>query len=350
MTNADGSPFVGISQSFREDSENAGNDLILEVKNLKKYFPVRSAMLKRRIGWIKAVDGVSFTINKGEIFGIVGESGCGKSTLGKTILGIYRPNEGSVVFKGEVITGLPKKKAQKVREGLQYVYQDAGASLDPMWIIAKTLREPLLIHTRLPKAEIEEKIRTVLSAVGLRGEHLSRYPHEFSGGQQRRLGLARILTLNPGLIIFDEPTSGLDVSVQATILKLLKKLAKDFDLTYILISHNLAVIRMMCRRVGIMYLGRLMEIGDAEEIFESPRHPYTKFLLAAIPEPGKRKEEVILKGEPPSPEDLPHGCRFWPRCPNTETICTENEPHLTNVGNNHAIACHFDSQKDFSNR
>ena len=348
MTNTDGSPLLGTSELPRWDDEIAGEDLILEVKNLKKYFPVRSAMLKRRIGWIKAVDGVSFTVKKGEIFGIVGESGCGKSTLGKTILGIYRPNEGSVVFKGDAITGLPKKKAQKVREGLQYVYQDAGASLDPMWIIGKTLREPLLIHTRLPKAEIEEKIRTVLSAAGLRGEHLSRYPHEFSGGQQRRLGLARILTLNPGLIIFDEPTSGLDVSVQATILKLLKKLAKDFDLTYILISHNLAVIRMMCRRVGVMYLGRLMEIGDAEEIFESPRHPYTKFLLAAIPEPGKRKEEVILKGEPPSPENLPIGCRFWPRCPYTETICTEKEPELKNAGNNHAIACHFGSQKEFS--
>jgi oligopeptide/dipeptide ABC transporter ATP-binding protein len=348
MTNIDGSRSVGVPKLPRGDGEIADRDLILEVKNLKKYFPVRSEMLKRRIGWIKAVDGVSFTIKRGEIFGIVGESGCGKSTLGKTILGIYRPNEGSVVFKGDVITGLPKKKAQKVRQGLQYVYQDAGASLDPMWIIGNTLREPLLIHTRLPKAEIEEKIKAVLSAVGLRGEHLSRYPHEFSGGQQRRLGLARILTLNPGLIIFDEPTSGLDVSVQATILKLLKKLAKDYDLTYILISHNLAVIRMMCHRVGIMYLGRLMEMGYTEEIFESPRHPYTKFLLAAIPEPGKRKEEVILKGEPPSPENLPPGCRFWPRCPYKETICAEREPQLRNVGNNHAIACHFGAQKDFS--
>lgn len=349
--NIDGSPLLsGASKLPREDFKNTGYDLILEVKNLKKYFPVRSAMLKRRIGWIKAVDGVSFTINKGEIFGIVGESGCGKSTLGKTILGIYRPNEGSVLFKGEVITGLQKKKVQKVREGLQYVYQDAGASLDPMWIIAKTLREPLVIHSRLSKAEIQEKIETVLSAAGLRDEHLSRYPHEFSGGQQRRLGLARILTLNPGLIIFDEPTSGLDVSVQATILKLLKKLAKDYDLTYILISHNLAVIRMMCIRMGIMYLGRLMEMGDTEEVFESPRHPYTKFLLAAIPEPGKRKEEVILKGEPPSPENLPPGCRFWPRCPHKETICTEKEPQLINIGNDHTIACHFGAQNDFSDR
>jgi oligopeptide transport system ATP-binding protein len=332
------------SQVPEGGTEVAKQGVILEVKDLKKYFPVRSEVLKRHVGWIKAVDGVSFTVKKGEIFGIVGESGCGKSTLGKAILGIYRPNGGSVVFRGKTINNLPKNEARKVRAGLQYAYQDAGASLDPLWLIGKALREPLLIHTELSKMKIDETVRSVLSAAGLQEEHLFRYPHEFSGGQQRRLGLARILTLNPNLIIFDEPTSGLDVSVQATILKLFKRLAKEFDLTYILISHNMAVIRMMCQRVAVMYLGRLIEVGPTEEIFESPAHPYTKFLLAAIPEPGKRKEDVILKGEPPSPENLLPGCRFWPRCPFAEGVCSEEEPQLRDVDDNHTVACHVNPQ------
>lgn len=331
---------------MRQDgSVSLNEDVVLEVRDLKKYFPVRSKLLKRRIGWIKAVDRVSFKIKKGEIFGIVGESGCGKSTLGKTILGIYQPNEGVVVFKGRIISELTQKEAQKVRKELQYVYQDTGISLDPWWIIERTLREPLVIHTQLPKPEVDKRIRPILSAVGLEEDHLSRYPHEFSGGQQRRLGLARILTLNPSLIIFDEPTSGLDVSVQATILKLLKRLKNDFDLTYIFISHNLAVIRVMCQRLAVMYLGKLVEMGNTEEIFESPKHPYTKFLLAAIPEPGKRKEEVVLQGEAPSPENLPPGCCFRPRCPFAERICVEKEPPLQDAGDDHRIACHlYDKQ------
>lgn len=328
------------STQGQDEAESMKPEIILEVKDLKKYFSVRSKVLKRHIGWVKALDGVSFKVKKGDIFGIVGESGCGKSTLGKTILGIYRSNVGLIKFKGVALSALPPEAARKVRKELQYVYQDAGASLDPIWTISKALREPLIIHTQLSKREMDEKVKEILNAVGLNEEHLSRYPHEFSGGQQRRLGLARILTLNPSLIIFDEPTSGLDVSVQATILKLLKRLALDFELTYIFISHNLAVIRMMCHRVGVMYLGRIMELGDTEEVFESPLHPYTRFLLAAIPEPGKRKEEVILKGEPPSPENLPSGCRFWPRCPSVDQICKETEPTLNEVNENHAIACH----------
>ena len=316
-------------------------DVILEITDLKKYFPVRGKLLKRHVGWIKAVDRVSLEIRKGEIFGIVGESGCGKTTLGKTILGIYQPNEGVIVFKGWVLNELAEEKVREVRKELQYVYQDSGASLDPWWVIRRTLREPLVTHTRLSKREIDERIKTIISAVGLKDEHLSRYPHEFSGGQQRWLGLARILTLNPSLVIFDEPTSGLDVSVQATILKLLKKLKSDFDLTYIFISHNLAVIRMMCQRVAVMYLGRVVEMGNTKEIFESPKQPYTKFLLNAIPEPGKRKKEVVLKGEPPSPENVPLGCRFWPRCPSAEKICAEKEPELQDISDDHRVACHL---------
>lgn len=325
----------------RTEAEDMGREIILEVEDLKKYFPVRSQILKRRVGWLKALDGVSFKVKKGEIFGIVGESGCGKSTLGKTVLGIYRPNGGAIKFKGATISNLSPEAGRKVRKELQYVYQDAGASLDPQWTIGRTLREPLVIHTQLSKREMDRKVEEILSAVGLKREHLSRYPHEFSGGQQRRLGLARILTLNPSLIIFDEPTSGLDVSVQATILKLLKKLATEFNLTYILISHNLAVIRMMCQRVAVMYLGRTMEVGPTVETFDSPGHPYTKFLLAAIPEPGKRKEKITLKGEPPSPEDLPSGCRFWPRCSSAGQICKQVEPVFTEVNPGHAIACHY---------
>ncbi len=323
------------------DGQIPRQDFLLEVRDLKKYFPMRSEVLKRRIGWVRALDGVSFKVRRGEIFGIVGESGCGKSTLGKTILGIYRPTEGAVLWKGERIANLSSKEAQRIRREMQYVYQDAGASLDPWWVVGRTLREPMVIHTELAPQEIEGRVLEVLKAVGLQAEHLSRYPHEFSGGQQRRLGLARILTLNPGLIILDEPTSGLDVSVQATILKLLKKLAADFELTYIFISHNLAVIRMMCRRVAVMYLGRIMEIGETERVFESPVHPYTRFLLAAIPEPGKRKEDVILKGEPPSPEKLPGGCRFWPRCPHVAKTCTEKEPQLDDFDGPQAAACHL---------
>jgi oligopeptide/dipeptide ABC transporter ATP-binding protein len=329
----------------RPPDGNAGPEVLLEAREIQKYFPVRSAVLKRRIGWVRAVDGVSFKLRKGESFGIVGESGCGKSTLGKTLLGIYRPSAGSVLWKGEVISTLTAHEAKRVRRELQYVYQDAGASLDPWWVVGRTLSEPLVIHTKLSAAEIDKRVRTVLKTVGLQEEHLSRYPHEFSGGQQRRLGLARILILNPRLIIFDEPTSGLDVSVQATILKLLLNLVADFDLTYIFISHNLAVIRMMCRRVAVMYLGRIMEIGDTKRVFESPAHPYTRFLLAAIPEPGKRKEEVILKGEPPSPELLPGGCRFWPRCPRKEKICVEVEPQLRDPDGPHAAACHLQGER-----
>ena len=317
------------------------DNVILAVDNLKRYFPVRSKILKRRKGWIKAIDGVSLKIIKGEIFGIVGESGCGKSTLGKTILGIYRPNDGAVFFENKIISNFSPKETKKIRKSLQYIYQDAGASLDPWWVIGRSLREPLLIHTQLSKPEMNEKIRNILSSVGLNEGHLDRYPHEFSGGQQRRIGLARILTLNPNLIIFDEPTSGLDVSVQATILKLLKKLKKDFNLTYVFISHNLAVIRMMCQRVAVMYLGKIMEMGLVEKIFNDPLHPYTKSLLSAIPEPGKRKETALLKGEPPTPENRPAGCCFWPRCPFAEPICSDLEPAFEEIENERSVACHF---------
>ena len=321
-------------------------EVILQVQHVKKYFPLRHGLLKRRVGWLRAVDGVSFHLYAGEIFGLVGESGCGKSTLGKTILGLYRPTEGSVAFQGRIISNLPAKEARAVRREIQYVYQDPGASLDPWWTVGHALREPLIVHTTLSRREIQARVEAMIQAVGLETAHLARYPHEFSGGQQRRLGLARVLMLNPRLIIFDEPTSGLDVSVQATMLKLFKELKERFQLTYIFISHDLSVIRLMCHRVAVMYLGIIVELGSTEEIFAAPRHPYTRALLAAIPRPvveaDAEEDTVLLEGEPPSPTQLPSGCRFRLRCPLArEDPCARHEPPLAEVAPGHWVACHF---------
>jgi oligopeptide/dipeptide ABC transporter ATP-binding protein len=315
---------------------------ILEVKGLKKHFRDSGGILNRRSARIRAMDGVSFRVYKGESFGLVGESGCGKSTLGKTILGIYRPTEGSVVFKGQEITHLSKREIKKVRKDIQYVYQDPGSSLDPHWKVKRILSEPLVIHTSLSKRAIEKSIYELIEAVGLTRRQLALYPHEFSGGQQRRLGLARILCLNPTLIILDEPTSGLDVSVQATILKLFIELKNRFDLTYIFISHNLSVVRMMCQRLAVMYAGKIVEMGFKDSIFNNPVHPYTKALLAAIPVVGKKlQDDVSLTGEPPNPSNFPSGCRFWPRCGYKMDICRSEEPELSENSKGRWISCHL---------
>jgi oligopeptide transport system ATP-binding protein len=316
-------------------------DSILRIHNLKKHFSSSAGFLGRRAAHIKALDGVSLDVAKEETFGLVGESGCGKSTLGKTILGIYRPTHGSVVFEGRDITHLLRKDVVKVRKDIQYVYQNPGSSLDPRWNVKKILAEPLLIHTSIGVAAVERKVEEMMEAVGLTREQLSLYPHEFSGGQQRRLGLARILTLNPKVVILDEPTSGLDVSVQATILKLFTDLKFRFHLTYLFISHNLGVVQMMCGRVAVMYGGKIVELGETSRLFAEPLHPYTKVLLAAIPVVGKRKEgDLSLSGEPPNPADFPSGCRFWPRCAYKEERCTTEEPPLVTVEEGRAVSCH----------
>jgi oligopeptide/dipeptide ABC transporter ATP-binding protein len=320
-------------------------ELILDVQRLRKYFRGSGGFLKARVPLVKALDGVSFQVFPGETFGFVGESGCGKSTLGKTILGIYRATGGHVTFKNRDITWLPRKEAIRVRREIQYVYQDPGSSLDPHWKIRKILAEPLHIHTSLKRVAIEERTLEMLKAVGLGEEHLGLYPHEFSGGQQRRLGLARILCLNPSLVILDEPTSGLDVSVQATILKLFLDLKSRFNLTYIFISHNLSVVRMMCQRLAVMYAGKIMEMGDTAAVFERPIHPYTQFLLSAIPTIEKKtgaSQTLSVSGEPPNPEDFPPGCRFHPRCPHAMDRCQKETPKLRRQGKERWSACHLD--------
>lgn len=313
---------------------------LLRLEGLKKYFPILNAW-KRRTGWLRALDDVSLTVERGEILGVVGESGCGKSTLGKTVMGIHPPTGGRIIFEGNDITDLKPHESRELRRDLQYTYQDPGASLDPRWKIGRSLDEPLVIHTDLNRAARKERVREIIAAVGLPEGHLDLYPHEISGGQQRRVGLARILTLQPSLVVLDEPTSGLDVSVQATILNLFLDLQKQFDLTYVFISHDLSVVRMICDRVAVMYLGKVVELGETEAVFSSPRHPYTRSLLSAIPMIGERRitEDFWLEGEPPDPGNLPSGCRFRTRCPLAEAQCAEVSPPLVDHGSGHADAC-----------
>ena len=314
---------------------------LLELVGLTRHFPVRNAF-GRRTGWIRAVDGVSLAVWPGETLGLVGESGCGKSTLGKTVMGIHAPTAGDIRFGGREIGRLPTRERRAIARDLQYVYQDPGASLDPRWKVVHSLHEPLKIHTRLSRAEREEQVRTILAAVGLPGAHLDLYPHELSGGQQRRVGLARILTLRPRMVILDEPTSGLDVSVQASVLKLFRSLQATFALTYVFISHDLAVVRSTCARIAVMYLGRIVELGATAAVFEQPRHPYTRSLLAAVPRIGGRRVtlDFALKGEPPNPRDVPSGCRFRTRCPLVQDVCATEEPTLREV-EGRRVACHF---------
>ena len=314
---------------------------LLEIVDLVRYFPLRNAF-GRRVAWVRAVDGVSLSVRPGETLGLVGESGCGKSTLGKTTMGIYTPTAGDIRFAGREIGRLPRRERRLVAKDLQYVYQDPGASLDPRWKIVHSLHEPLKIHTTLSRAEREREVGAILSAVGLPAAHLDLYPHELSGGQQRRVGLARILTLRPRLVILDEPTSGLDVSVQASVLKLFRSLQGTFALTYVFISHDLSVVRAMCARIAVMYLGKIVELGETAAIFEKPRHPYTQSLLAAVPRIGGRRVtfDFTLEGEPPNPRAVPSGCRFRTRCPLAQDVCTAEEPPLREL-DGRRVACHF---------
>ena len=316
---------------------------ILEISSLTTVVGGESGLLRGARPSVRAVDDVTLSVRSGEIFGIVGESGCGKSTLGRTVLGVLREAAGDIRFEGEIVSGFAARRARAVRRGIQYVHQDAAASLDPWWSIGRTVAEPLAINGMGDEAAT--RVDEIMTAVGLDPSMKRRYPHQLSGGQLRRVALARILILSPKLVILDEPTSGLDVSVQATVLSLLRDLRDRLNLTYIFISHDLSVVRLMCDRVAIMYLGKIVEQAAAAEIFAAPKHPYTRALLAAAPRlvASTSLQDAAIGGEPPSPTAIPSGCAFRTRCAHAEPACGERVPALedvpTAVGGDHLVAC-----------
>jgi oligopeptide/dipeptide ABC transporter ATP-binding protein len=317
---------------------------ILEVSRLKKYFPVRGGIFLRRTGWVHAVDDVSFFVKKGETFGLVGESGCGKTTLGRCIMGLYDMTAGSVKVRDRSISGLSGSRKKKLSTLLQMIFQDPYESLDPRQTVQQILEEKYKIHKQHTK-DLSVTVRQLLENVGLSTDSLSKYPHEFSGGQRQRIGIARAVSMNPEIIICDEPVSALDVSVQSKILNLLLALQKTMGLTYVFISHDLSVVRHMSDRIGVMYLGKLVEMAGADAIYAHARHPYTRALLSAVPvpDPDAKKQRTILTGEVPSVENPPQGCRFHTRCPHADEICQQVEPHLlgTETDPGHVAACHF---------
>jgi oligopeptide/dipeptide ABC transporter ATP-binding protein len=322
---------------------NGGSEPILKVQNLKKYFQVGGGLLAGKGLTIRAVDDVSFMVKAGETFGLVGESGCGKTTLGQTVIRLYDPTEGSIIFNGTDISKLNARAMRPVRRDIQMIFQDPSASLDPRMTIGSAISEPLNINAKLSKGEKRERVQELLRVVGLNSYFANRYPHEFSGGQRQRIGIARALALNPKLVICDEPVSALDVSIQAQVLNLLKSLQEQFHLTYLFIAHNLAVVAHISDRIGVMYLGKLVEVGNSREITESPRHPYTKALISAIPvpDPTRARNRIILEGDVPSPARPPSGCRFHPRCPIAQPNCAVDEPELLEKSQGHWVACHY---------
>lgn len=316
---------------------------LLEVNHLKQYFPIRGGILDRVKNYVKAVDDISFTIKEGETVSIVGESGCGKSTTGRAILRLEEPTAGEVLFQEKNILKLSKRELRKRRKDIQIIFQDPYASLNPRQTVRRILEEAMAIQKVLPAKKRTERVKELLNIVGLGAHQMDRYPHEFSGGQRQRIGIARALTVNPKLIICDEAVSALDVSIQAQVLNLLKKLQREFGLTYLFISHDLGVVRHISDRIIVMYLGKIVEIGDKETVFNHPQHPYTKALLSAIPipDPTRQKERILLKGDVPSPINPPKGCRFHTRCPFVMDRCREEAPALHQVGVSRQAACHL---------
>jgi peptide/nickel transport system ATP-binding protein/oligopeptide transport system ATP-binding protein len=316
---------------------------LLVVKNLKKYYPITGGVLGGEIGVVKAVDDVSFTVNRGETLGLVGESGCGKSTTGRSLLRLIEPTAGEVYFDGVNVSALSIEEMRKMRRDMQIVFQDPFASLNPRHNIEKILEEPLIVHGMGSSAERKKRVQEMLEVVGLSSYHARRYPHQFSGGQRQRIGIARALMLNPKLIVADEPVSALDVSIQSQVLNLMQDLQRDLGLTYLFIAHDLSVVRHISDRVGVMYLGRIVELTSSAQLYSNPLHPYTKALLSAVPtpDPDAARERVILQGDVPSPANPPSGCTFHTRCPHVTDECRTTRPLFQDVGDGHFVACHL---------
>ncbi|MGI6189169.1 MAG: dipeptide ABC transporter ATP-binding protein [Clostridiales bacterium] len=324
---------------------NSSKDILVEVKDLKKYFPVRGGMVAEKRQMLKAVDGVSFQIYKGETLGLVGESGCGKTTVGRTILKLYAPTSGRVIFDGDDISDLNDRQMRPYRKRMQIIFQDPYASLNPRMTVGDIIAESIDIHRIAAGEDREAMIFDLLDKVGLNREHAGRYPHEFSGGQRQRIGIARALAVNPDFIVCDEPISALDVSIQAQVVNLLEDLQVEMGLTYLFIAHDLSMVKHISDRVGVMYLGKIVEIAESSELYSKPLHPYTQALLSAIPVPDpdamEKRDRIILKGDVPTPINPPSGCRFRTRCPIASDICAEQEPDMKDYGGGHMAACHF---------
>ena len=318
---------------------------ILQVKDLKKYFPIKGGMLNKTVGYVKAVDGVTFNLKRGTTMGLVGESGCGKTTTGRTILRLSgEKTGGQVLFNGQEVYDLNAKEMRDMRTKMQIIFQDPFSSLQPRMPVGEIIGEAVREHGLVSKEEFDDYIDKVMDDCGLQSFHKDRYPHEFSGGQRQRIGIARALAVNPEFIVCDEPISALDVSIQAQVVNMLEDLQREFGLTYLFIAHDLSMVRHISNRIGVMYLGKLVEVGDSEEIYQNHLHPYTEALLSSVPLPdpelAHRSEPIMLQGDIPSPIDPPSGCRFRTRCPYATQLCAEQEPPLTEVGSNHAVACH----------
>ncbi len=329
--------------------QGQAEDILLEVKDLKMYFPItKGIIIQRKIADVKAVDGVSFNIKRGETLGLVGESGCGKSTTGRAILQLYRPTAGSVKFEGKELTTMKGEELRRQRREMQMIFQDPYASLNPRLTVGNIIGEPLEVHNLAKGKEKQERVQELLKLVGLNPYFINRYPHEFSGGQRQRIGIARALAVNPKFIVADEPISALDVSIQAQIVNLLEDLQESLGLTYLFIAHDLSMVRHISDRVAVMYLGKLVELTDHETLYENPLHPYTKALLSAVPIPDpyieEKRKRIVLEGDVPSPTNPPSGCNFRTRCPEVMDICAEVEPEWKNVGTDgeeHWVACHL---------